>query len=232
MDNSYSILVIGGLIVNEKPLKLEELYNITNKVVFFDINQTIIDSNSQNISQQIYRQLLINHKNIIIMSYSTGGLIALQLANSYPQLIKKLIFINSSPCFMQKNNWNGISQEKYQNLYLNYQIKSVDEFNLYFCIMANHPQRTSYIKRKEIISKFISSKQIDSYLKFINSSDYTKLIQTINIKSLWLYADNDHIVPYNKIFNKNIKQHIITNSSHLTLNTQELYKQIKDFIYE
>jgi pimeloyl-[acyl-carrier protein] methyl ester esterase len=44
----------------------------------------------------------------IWMGWSMGGLIAMWIAIHYPETAKKIILVNSSPCFMKKPNWPGI----------------------------------------------------------------------------------------------------------------------------
>ena len=44
----------------------------------------------------------------IVIGWSLGGLLATALAKRYPQKVKKLGLIASSPCFMAKDNWPGM----------------------------------------------------------------------------------------------------------------------------
>ena len=46
--------------------------------------------------------------NSILVGWSLGGLVAQQIANSYPEKIKQLVLICSSPKFSESDDWPGI----------------------------------------------------------------------------------------------------------------------------
>jgi pimeloyl-[acyl-carrier protein] methyl ester esterase len=41
----------------------------------------------------------------IILGWSLGGLLAMELASRFPGKVKKLLLVNSSPCFVRRDNW-------------------------------------------------------------------------------------------------------------------------------
>jgi pimeloyl-[acyl-carrier protein] methyl ester esterase len=41
----------------------------------------------------------------VILGWSLGGLLAIELASSFPGKTKKLLLVNSSPCFVRRDNW-------------------------------------------------------------------------------------------------------------------------------
>ncbi|BBN82812.1 pimeloyl-[acyl-carrier protein] methyl ester esterase [Pseudoalteromonas sp. A25] len=47
----------------------------------------------------------------IIVAWSLGGLFALYLAKHYPEKVSKIVFVASSPCFVEAENWAGISEQ-------------------------------------------------------------------------------------------------------------------------
>src|SRR3989338_11400445 len=46
-----------------------------------------------------------------VVGWSLGGLLAIALASRYPDKVKKLGLIASSPCFMTKENWPGMESK-------------------------------------------------------------------------------------------------------------------------
>jgi pimeloyl-[acyl-carrier protein] methyl ester esterase len=49
-----------------------------------------------------------------VVGWSLGGLLAIALASRYPDKVKKLGLIASSPCFMAKENWPGMESRVMQ----------------------------------------------------------------------------------------------------------------------
>jgi pimeloyl-[acyl-carrier protein] methyl ester esterase len=43
--------------------------------------------------------------NSIILGWSLGGLLAMELASRFPGKAEKLLLVNSSPCFVRRDNW-------------------------------------------------------------------------------------------------------------------------------
>lgn len=41
----------------------------------------------------------------VILGWSLGGLLATELASSFPGKVKKLLLVNSTPCFVRRDNW-------------------------------------------------------------------------------------------------------------------------------
>ncbi len=46
---------------------------------------------------------------VIWLGWSLGGLIALQLARQYPQSTAGIVLVSSNACFLQKQDWPGVS---------------------------------------------------------------------------------------------------------------------------
>lgn len=61
--------------------------------------------NLQNVATSVAERLPIN---CILIGWSLGGLIAQKVANTYPEKIKQLVLICSSPKFSKSTNWPGI----------------------------------------------------------------------------------------------------------------------------
>jgi pimeloyl-[acyl-carrier protein] methyl ester esterase len=55
---------------------------------------------------QVVSTLMPN--NAILLGWSLGGLVAQQIALSFPHKVKQLILLATSPCFMSKGEWPGI----------------------------------------------------------------------------------------------------------------------------
>ena len=53
----------------------------------------------------------------LLIGWSMGGLLATRLAIEEPNRIQNLINVNSSPCFIQYNNWPGVDPSVFKRFY-------------------------------------------------------------------------------------------------------------------
>lgn len=65
-------------------------------------------SSDYSMQQIIQEVLLVAPSQALWLGWSMGGLIAMQIARQYPERVKKLIMVASSPCFIKEKNWPGI----------------------------------------------------------------------------------------------------------------------------
>ena len=56
-------------------------------------------------------------QNASYVGWSLGGLLAMAIAASFPLRVKSLVTIGSSPCFLQNENWNGVSPDFFNSFY-------------------------------------------------------------------------------------------------------------------
>jgi len=179
---------------------------------------------------------LLQIKKVTVIGFSMGGAIAFELAASYPELIEKMVIVNSGPDF---NNMGKIGEELLQN-------------------------RTTYLKEKGLISlaKEISYNMFpeDHQLELRNTfeerskktnfdvyfNSFTTLmdwglgdrIKNINTPTLIVTSDMDYTpISFKKEYMqklKNAKLSIIHNSRHGVVIDQpvEFNKVLNDFLNE
>ena len=65
------------------------------------------------------------------LGYSYGGLILIALASRYPERVRRIILLNSTPYFLADNGWQGITLEDYfslKNCFVSAPKRAVDLF--------------------------------------------------------------------------------------------------------
>lgn len=175
--------------------------------------------------------------NTVLISWSLGGLYAIQLAHQYPEKIKKLILISSTPCFIEKNNWAGISlteQEKFRALLkLNPQ-----KISQRFLSLVSYPEPLQeslrpYLDLSLNLSSKISSQQ--EALDFLFKTDFREIYKKLDLPIFNLFGEQDAIIKSNHTdqllkLNPRASIHVIPNASHLPFisHPQESFQWLRD----
>ncbi|XBC37627.1 MAG: pimeloyl-ACP methyl ester esterase BioH [Buchnera aphidicola (Meitanaphis microgallis)] len=138
-------------------------------------------------------------KNAILLGWSMGGLIISKMALSYPEKIKGLISVSSSPCFLIRPNWPGISKNTllkfYCQLVKNYE-KTIENFIRIQTINSKYLNKDTNILKKIVLSQpKPRMSTLKKGLELLYSSDLRKEITKIKIPFLRIYGSLDALVP-------------------------------------
>ncbi|HLX54098.1 MAG TPA: alpha/beta fold hydrolase, partial [Aquella sp.] len=216
-----AIVVIGGLVLNNEPLAM--IKQLSPDFRFIDINSFSSPFSLDTITRQIDKMLRIYCKPVILIGYSTGGLIALNLTINAPDLVDKLILINSTPCFPDKDNWNGINLTDFRRLLDKLAKLSLRQFKNHFCCLATYPKVYQSEEQSLWQSNDCTKENLLQWLEIIAATDLRGNLVRIPTPILYLYAEYDILVPKSNILvNRIVNQFTLSNSSHAELNASEL----------
>ncbi|HMT03159.1 MAG TPA: alpha/beta fold hydrolase [Burkholderiales bacterium] len=233
--SKQQLIIIGGFLFNQDPLQLliDKLSNQYD-IFFIDINLLNNALNSlDNLCKIIYEK--IRHENKFrktnLMGWSLGGLITLNLSILYPEQIEKVILLNSTPKFIAEDNWHGIKQKDFNNLYDKFVTMDIINFTKYFIRLVNYPHRhyNFCVERIGSILPNLSTKELINRLEILNSTDLRLQLLNTKVQILAIYGGSDILVPYNKL---PCKQVIIDRLSHIVTKeyVNEVNKQIVEFL--
>jgi pimeloyl-[acyl-carrier protein] methyl ester esterase len=192
--------------------------------------------NLQTISKTVAEHLPAN---CILIGWSLGGLVAQQIANSYPEKIKKLVLICSSPKFAKSTDWPGIEPKVLcffiQQLAVNFS-KTLERF---LAIQAmgsiNAKQDVKTIKQALQLypSPSPSSVALAAGLDMLNSIDLRETLKVLRMPCHMFFGGLDTLVP-DKVaslvqhLNSKITAEVITDVSHAPFisNTDSFAKRL------
>lgn len=217
--SNLKLLLIGGFGFNELPLKgISELFG---EYRFIDINQFSENYTLEMMADkliQIQSQYMANY----IVAFSMGGLLVLKAMElSAMPLADKVILLNSNPCFMTKENWQGVSHQDYESLLTRLSSSSFDSFMTYLSRFFAYP--------------YPISKEVD-YKKWWANTDHKRLLNLLSIfvatdlrekcakfieQITWINSSDDALVKMNQSHHNSF---ILDNSSHLLLDKYQLNK--------
>lgn len=217
-------VLIGGLVFNDKPL--QELCKLFENVQFIDINKfTFTEA-----KQQVINLIQSAKRQIALIGYSMGGLVALSVYKQLPASIK-LILINSSPFFMQDKDWHGISYINYKRLLSKLSKFPLCQFIDHFICMSSFPNISKYCTRLNLVSEYCEINKLTSWLDLILTIDLRKNLNKATQPILIILSEYDCIVPtLNSYNNRYITKTILPNSSHASLNTYKIKQRIESFL--
>jgi len=187
---------------------------------FFDrFNIVTIDlpGFGKNINQKMHPYSIANICHYIVstikdpavyLGWSLGGLIATEMALSYPEKVLGLVTIASSPYFLEEKNhnteetqliWPGIKAKVLGSFHHQLQVDIQKTITNFLKIQAmGSPHIVQDINKiSELVFQYAmaSKTTLEQSLKLLESSDYRKQLNSIRQPFLRLYGDADSLVP-------------------------------------
>lgn len=223
--NPIQTIIIGGFALNQRPLAtlIQQIKNYS----FIDINSFTAPFTLEELTQQLTTQFKQQYTSLQIIAYSCGGLLALKLAELMPQQIKSIILINSTPYFMKQDNWQGIAIEDLQLLEQRLEKTPVKNFLNYFTQLIAQPVKLPQKELHTWHSPACNQAGLSQWLEIIGKTDLRKLVPQLTPKLIWFNAEYDQLILYPK---QNSQAHILSASSHLEIDSQQLIAQIEPYL--
>jgi len=139
----------------------------------------------------------------VYIGWSLGGLVASEIALTFPDSVKALVTVASSPCFVEQENWPGIKSDVlalfHQQLTQDTE-KTINNF-LKIQAMGSPHLRQDIKKLRELVMQYpIPSQQtLEHSLEFLEVIDQRKQLTKVSQPFLRLYGKQDGLVPKSAI---------------------------------
>lgn len=138
--------------------------------------------------------------NSTILGWSLGGQIAIAFEKKFPQRVKKLILISTTPCFVNKKDWIfGIDKNNFEKFYSQILINPKKTIHQFFLLqlhgLENIRKKASDLKENILKLGIPSTKALTSSLNLLLKNDFRKDLDKINAPTLIIYGDKDRITP-------------------------------------
>lgn len=215
-------LIIGGFALGAKVV--ESLTTTPIPHDFIDINCFLPPFTLDSLALLIEQKLSTP---TTVIAYSCGGLLALQLLALAPHKIQRLILLNSTPYFMQHNDWQGITEINHQQLQRRLARGTVEEFVDYFIRLAASPHALHRENLTRWSSPYANQSNLLRWLEIIAHSDLRKISNIFARQIVWFNADQDVLIPAPQQIPAS---RIIANSTHLQLNSKLLVELTREYL--
>jgi pimeloyl-[acyl-carrier protein] methyl ester esterase len=175
----------------------------------------------------------------IVVAWSIGGLIATHMAK-LTNKIKAVIFIASTPCFINKKNWpNVIDRNNICNLQKKL-LKNTENTLEYFAGLIAHGDIPIKNTNKFLRGNLANEKykiMLSDWLTQMQETDQRKEFAELNIPALLILGENDSLINSKmesqiKQLNFNIEHKAVKDCGHAPFisKREETIKIINDFI--
>ena len=136
--------------------------------------------------------------NTTLLGWSLGGQIAIAYQRKFPKKIKHLILVSSTPCFINKKEWNyGVEKEIFEKfssqLLVNWK-KTMHQFFLLQLYGVPNIRKVAAKFEGTILSlDQPDPRALSAGLKLLLDTDYRKILININVKTLIISGDKDRL---------------------------------------
>ena len=140
-------------------------------------------------------QKLTQDTNIIAWSY--GGLIAIRLATYFPQLVKQIIFIASTPKFIGDKNFMGIDQEWYNKFKDNFGQQPQATFNRFIALQASGDEKGKLLLKQ--LKQYCDYTNYDlsccsKALRYLGELDLFEELLVLKCKTSFIHGEHDAVL--------------------------------------
>ncbi|CAH9054072.1 Pimeloyl-[acyl-carrier protein] methyl ester esterase [Pseudoalteromonas holothuriae] len=146
--------------------------------------------------QQLAKQI---NDNSTIVAWSLGGLFALYLAKYYPKKVSKVVLVSSSPCFVEQDEWEGVSGQvldKFKDQLVQDSNKTIDRFLAIQAMGSEHAKEDIKALRALLKLQPVASKQALSVgLELLQKQDLRTLFSRLSIPMYGVFGCLDTLVP-------------------------------------
>ncbi|RKF21475.1 pimeloyl-[acyl-carrier protein] methyl ester esterase [Alginatibacterium sediminis] len=159
----------------------------------------------------------------IFVGWSLGGLVATNIAITYPQRVQALVTVAASPCFEQQAQWPGMQASVLEQFAKGLSQNFKRTLNQFMAIQAmGSPHAKAEIKqlRTWLETKPVPSQQtLEQSLALLKNSDLRSQLGQIELPFIQVYGYLDRLVPRQAIekireLNSNAQQLVFRDASH------------------
>ncbi len=171
-------------------IKDESIFNKARRIEQADINKTNIDKAANSITLNV-------PKNAIILAWSLGGMVAMKLVCRRDDL-KALVLLASSPCFLNKKDWqHGIAPSNFNKLFNQLgkdKIKTLQMFTVLAAMGEAHPKQTINKLNECLVSNVPEQKTLLSGLEILRDEDLRQTLIKLGCPVGIIFGENDILV--------------------------------------
>ena len=157
-------------------------------------------SESMAVSQQPHVVLSPEGESCVLVGWSLGGQWAIQTAVAYPERVKGLVLVSSTPCFCEKESWHHGCNAAW---WLDFQKKvqlAPQATLLRFIHLMLHGQKFEQGQRQQLLKKIqqhliLEKPDLLQGLQMLHQHDLREQLRALHMPVLFIHGENDRVIP-------------------------------------
>lgn len=138
--------------------------------------------------------------NADIVGWSLGGLVAMRIALDKPDLVRRLVLMSATPCFVNKSDWDaGIAAEIFNRFARNVDAdyhNTMTQFLTLQCMGAKDARATVKLLRKKFSERPVPTSQtLHKALNILLETDLRPEVDRLRKPTLLIHGDRDTLAP-------------------------------------
>lgn len=138
--------------------------------------------------------------NADIVGWSFGGQVAMRIALDNPDLLRRLVLVGTTPCFVNKSGWDtGIAPDVFskfaENVDADYH-NTMTQFLTLQCMGAKDARATVKLLRKKFTERPVPTSQtLHKALNILLETDLRSEVENLRKPTLLIHGDRDTLAP-------------------------------------
>ena len=161
-----------------------------------------------------------------LLGWSFGGMVALKITERYANRVRGVMLIAANPCFVETENWSGMSQEAFNSFEQQLHENPDVTLQRFLALQVQGlPRFLKEIKNRFAMQKMPEFIELEASLALLKNSDLRYALRNLTCPVAAILSDNDMIVPVSvnqplQALNPNLKITILNNAGHIPFVTQ------------
>ncbi|HKJ83670.1 MAG TPA: alpha/beta fold hydrolase [Mariprofundaceae bacterium] len=137
----------------------------------------------------------------VLVGWSLGGMLAIQLAQAHPERIAGLALVGTTPCFCMRSDWpHGCADEVFEGFVQGVEAQSARMMSRFFALML-HGDRLSRPEYNAVARAAIdrrrppSEQALKDGLTLLDQLDLRATLSAIDAPCLVMHGESDGVVP-------------------------------------
>lgn len=160
--------------------------------------ESVVEAPLHSLDQMISDIVAVLPERALLVGWSLGGNIALEIAQRYPQRVQGVVAIACNPSFLARPDWPGMAEAVFNSFQQGIEQsarKTLNRFAL-LQVQGEPDQRQMLAEIKAALSQQTTGKVLQQSLAWLGDFDQRSQLAELQVPCMFILAENDQLVPF------------------------------------